>query len=52
MDCLGLGLQIFLFKHMEWIYGTNYDTGQLIYMAVHFQLEQVVFKDKHYLHFL
>ena len=29
-------LYFFLFKHMEWIYGTTYDTNQLIYMGVHF----------------
>ena len=31
---------------MEWIYGTTYDTNQLIYMGVHFQLEQVEFNDE------
>ena len=31
---------------MEWIYGITYDTNQLIYMGVRFQLEQAVFKDE------
>ena len=39
-------LDFFLYKHIEWVYGTTYDRNQLIYMGVDFQLEQVGFKDE------